>query len=450
MAINKKTVGGLILAALLLLIFFSNTIYTYNLPVVTAVRPHNGRLSKIEVSRGVADFAEVQNVYIELAGIAEEVLVKEGDFVEEGQELLRLSFDRDEAERRLMELENSRNKLKNDIENINLRLARIERNVRNLEAEVYTADEVSRYELEQLDFKIRTTRARLQDQLVQFGYSLEANILRNELDSLIHQQANIEENMRKRTEDARENVREQERARRTRLADYKSDKEILIIELSQKEIDLDNLTLQEQPHRRALRDFSESAVVTSPADGYVIRLDVSKGEAVRANHLAAVIGEAGGFIVVCNVPLDNNFIAAGDTCELSNTSHILRGVVTKVTPVSNGKTVTVSVASDEVTAGETFDVTFRKDSTVSYILVPNGAVNQDNDGYFVNQVRRRDGILGKEFYLNRVNVYIGDSDARNTVITQGVRFFEPLALVSDKPVSPGDTIVLANAGEFFD
>jgi len=84
------------------------------------------------------------------------------------------------------------------------------------------------------------------------------------------------------------------------------------------------------------------------------------------------------------------------------------------------------------------------------VLVPNGALNQDNDGYFVNQIKRRDGILGEEYYLERLDVYIGDSDSKNTAILQGITFFEPIALISDQPIAPGDVISVSNVGDFFE
>jgi hypothetical protein len=58
-------------------------------------------------------------------------------------------------------------------------------------------------------------------------------------------------------------------------------------------------------------------------------------------------------------------------------------------------------------------------------------------------------MMGKEYYLERLNVYIGDSDSKNTAIVRGITFFEPLVLISDKAVSAGDAIKLINVGDFF-
>jgi hypothetical protein len=154
--------------------------------------------------------------------------------------------------------------------------------------------------------------------------------------------------------------------------------------------------------------------------------------------------------VNCTVSLDNNFITQGDSCELSNATHVLKGTVTRIKPGAQGKTVSVSVVSGELSAGETFEVTFEKDSSASFTLVPNASVNLDSDGYFLYQIKRRRGIMGEEYYLERLDVFIGDSDYRNTVITRGVTFFEPVVLTAAKPLSAGITIMFKNPEDFFE
>ena len=86
---------------------------------------------------------------------------------------------------------------------------------------------------------------------------------------------------------------------------------------------------------------------------------------------------------------------------------------------------------------------------VSFILVPNGAVNRDNDGYFLNQIRRRQGILGTEFYTIRQDIFIGGSDSTHTAVIRGIQTFEPIAVLSDRPFTHGQTIRLQNEGDLF-
>jgi hypothetical protein len=147
--------------------------------------------------------------------------------------------------------------------------------------------------------------------------------------------------------------------------------------------------------------------------------------------------------------LQNNFVVAGDECKISNPDHGFVATVAKVSPTDMAKEVTVRISSDDIVFGETFDIEFAKEAAMAAVLVPNGAVNMDSDGYFVYYIKKRKGILGDEYYAQRVTVYTGDSDNENTVITGGITFFEPMVMLASKPFSAGDTIKVKNEGEFF-
>ena len=58
--------------------------------------------------------------------------------------------------------------------------------------------------------------------------------------------------------------------------------------------------------------------------------------------------------------------------------------------------------------------------------------------------------MGKEYYLERIDVYIGDSDSNHTAIASGVTFFEPVVLSSNKTAVTKDVVLLKNAGDFFE
>jgi len=450
----KKVAGVSFLVILLILIFFSKTIYRYNLPVITAVKPESGRLSKLEISTGLADWAEVENLYAAVGGRVEAVLVKEGEAVTEGQELYRLSFDRDEAERKLREIQNSRGKLQTDIQSINLKLDNQNRYWTDLSDEAYEEEFVSSYELDAVAIDIRKAREELSDVRERYddGDAGESDVdkARYDLQALYLKREELERKLEEQKKQAKEAVEEQEKDRQSKLQDYESDIAALKLDLQAKQIELNSLGIQEEPYRKALQDFEAYSVITAPTDGTVISLGAGKGEAIKEDQLIASIGAVGAFEVECAISLDNNFVLPGDIVELSNSSHVVDGAVTKITPTAQNKTVTIELTDPKVTSGETFDVTFKKESDTTYTLVPNGALNQDNDGYFLNQVKRRDGILGQEYYLARLDVYIGDSDSTNTAVVQGITFFEPIALISDKPVTAGDVVSLSNAGDFFE
>jgi hypothetical protein len=186
----------------------------------------------------------------------------------------------------------------------------------------------------------------------------------------------------------------------------------------------------------------------SSGRGIILNLSVEKGKYFPENAFLVSIGVGREFFVECNIFLENNFVNPGDVCELSNAGHVLNGTVRRIKPTAQGKTVTVSVISGEVSDGETFDVTFEKNSAASFTLVPKSAINQDNDGYFLYQIKRRKGIMGDEYYLERLDIFSGDSDRRNTAVIRGIAFFEPIVLASSKALSAGNTVTLKNPEDF--
>jgi multidrug efflux pump subunit AcrA (membrane-fusion protein) len=234
------------------------------------------------------------------------------------------------------------------------------------------------------------------------------------------------------------------------LFKYSAEADELELSLGSKLMDMENLKLSREAVRDLLMDYRNNAVIRAPASGIVLNLPGERGRFFPENALLASIGVGSEFFVECNISPDNNFVNPGDTCELSNAGHVLSGTVRRIKPSANGKTVTISVSSDEISDGETFDIAFEKNSAASFTLVPNSAINQDNDGYFLYQIKRRKGIMGDEYYLQRLNIFIGDSDRQNTAILRGITFFDPVVLVSGKALSDGVTVTLKNPEDFFE
>jgi len=426
MKLNKKTIGALIFMFLLLLLFFSKTIYTYNMPQVTGTKPKRGGLSKLEISSGIASWAETETVYAVSGGTAGRVFVREGDKAEKGQVLFEMGFDVEAAQRRFAETANNIAKLETEIRNLRLRLNNIkealaeETAVENSGSEKTARTLSGQAGLITMEFD----RARLAMQNALFSFELGV-LSRNEL-------VNTENNYK------------------ALFFKYQAEADELEHTLSIKFIDIENLRLSQETIRKILGDYRSNAVITAPASGIILGLAAEKGKYFPENAFLVSIGIGREFTVECSVSLDNNFVSPGDTCELSNASHVLSGTVRQVKPGVQGKTVIIAVASDEIADGETFTVTFEKNSAASFILVPNSAINQDNDGYFLYQIKQRKGVMGEEYYLERLNIFPGDSDHQNTAVIRGITFYEPIVLASNKALSAGLTVSLKNPEDFFE
>ncbi|MDR3120992.1 MAG: HlyD family secretion protein [Clostridiales bacterium] len=457
--------GGGLALLLAALMFFSGTIYQYNLPRVKATTPQNGTLEKKETLSGYAEWETIENIYAPIAGTVARAAVKKGETVAAGQPLLQMSYDRDEAERKLRELDNSRAKLEVEIANIHLNIEKTKRAIANnsearadaqKQYEKASGKSTTSNELALLEIDIRKAERTLADTLALYesGGATEREVTQAQ-DSLEVLGLQRETTLRSiadqqdRDADTLETLLKSAEGYEKSIADAKADLAAQELSLKSKDYDLAGLALSREPYERALADYAAYASINAPNAGTVLSVNAEAGQKIGENAVLISIGVGKAFLVDANLPLDNNFVFPGDACELSNTARTLTGTVISLTPGERGKTATVSVVSDAVSAGETFDIVFTQSSAVRYTLVPNGALNQDSDGYYVNLVKRRDGLLGKEFYLERLDVFVGDSDSGNTVITQGIMFIEPIALTSDKPVAPGDVIFLTNTADFF-
>ncbi|MEJ8546219.1 HlyD family secretion protein [Brevibacillus borstelensis] len=428
-----KRIGSLFLGVLLVLLFFSKTIYTYNMPVATAVSPQNGKLNKLEITTGIVEFSETIELYAEIGGKVEDVFVRDGDHVVKGQKLIGFSFDEDIARQKIKEIQLNKSKLAVDIENIDMKLDKINQSMNQLKTEAF--EQGTDYELSELQKQL----AKAEEEYAKLKLLYESDaIAKQELDNAAY---SLDSFKRK--------YADLQKSKQKQLDDYLREIAALQRDLKTKNFDLSGLALQEETYRKTLSDYSNNTVILAPENAVISTLPVKKGQNINDHQHIASLGTGNQYEVEADISLDNNFTAVGDIVKLSNSSRKLEGIVSKITPSERAKKVTVSVTSNEINRGETFEVRFQKESAVSYTIVPNGAINKDSDGYFLYQIKRRDGILGKEFYVEKLRVYIGDSDAENTVIVQGVTFFEPVLLLSDKSISEHDVIQIKNEGDFF-
>jgi multidrug efflux pump subunit AcrA (membrane-fusion protein) len=494
-----KIVATLFAALLITLIFLSKTIYTFNLPQVTGVMPVRGKLNKIEFSTGVTSYEEETELYSNITGKIEAVLFREGDAVQKGTPIFEISFNgedddirkqiaalKQEHEKRLEELYIVRDKLNLDIERINSGIgnanrkmdefrADIYRKMDELKAEVYIADEVSDDGITQCEKDIDAAREDLENLRLLFEVGAvaksEVDVSERDLQRLLGKLENLiktkEDNIRKNAEA----IAEKETNRQKKLEDYKYQLETYTRDyeyqletyaqdLTAKQLDIDTNVFQEKvyiqdyavklaDYNEELELYDESRIITAPEDAVITQIHLNKGQIITPGTKLISFGLATGYIVECKISLDNNFVTSGDVCKLSNAERSIKGTVTKITPGDGSKTVTLLLDDENVTSGETFTITFEKQSGESYILVPNGAVGQDGEGYYLNEIKRREGILGEEYYTQKLRIYIGDSDAASTAVIRGITFSEPVVLIADKPFAEGETIKIRNAGDFF-
>lgn len=90
---NFKKVFLALAVILLVLTFFSKSLYNYRLPVVEVTLPKQGVLSFTVEGTGAFDYSHIDSFYAEIDGRVREILVSEGDEVKKGQCLMRFQLN---------------------------------------------------------------------------------------------------------------------------------------------------------------------------------------------------------------------------------------------------------------------------------------------------------------------------------------------------------------------
>lgn len=85
-------VFGIFMGIVLLLTFFSKSIYNYQLPVVSVSTPKQGKLSFTVEGTAEVSYSHMESVYADVDGRVKEILVQAGEEVEKGQCLMRFEL----------------------------------------------------------------------------------------------------------------------------------------------------------------------------------------------------------------------------------------------------------------------------------------------------------------------------------------------------------------------
>lgn len=86
---GRLFIGFIVVTAVLT--FFSKSFYNYRLPVVTVISPIQGKLDFSVEGTAELSYGECTPCYAEVVGRIEEILVKKGDMVKEGQCLMKIA-----------------------------------------------------------------------------------------------------------------------------------------------------------------------------------------------------------------------------------------------------------------------------------------------------------------------------------------------------------------------
>lgn len=231
-------------------------------------------------------------------------------------------------------------------------------------------------------------------------------------------------------------------------------KEQLLKDISS-ELNLDYQLDSLQKQRDEIAEMQENAVgasVDAPIAGTITSVTVKAGdEAQPDTALLTMQPEGKGYTMSFSVTNEQaKRLSVGDKADLVNSWRYddmditLASIKPDTTDPGQKKLLTFDITGDEVTAGQTLNVSVGQKSANYDLIVPNSAIREDSNGKFILTVESKSSPLGNRYVATRVDVEVLASDDTQSAISGGLYGYEFVITTSTKPVEAGKLVRLAN------
>ncbi|MBR0092894.1 MAG: HlyD family efflux transporter periplasmic adaptor subunit [Lachnospiraceae bacterium] len=203
-----------------------------------------------------------------------------------------------------------------------------------------------------------------------------------------------------------------------------------------------------------LRAESLGSEITSPVDGIVTAVNYTAGQTMKADEPAAVIQVKGkAMTMTFSVTAEQaRSLKVGDLADPQDAWRYseFKAQITAIRPdqqdPGNKRSVTVSIDSPEVQAGQTVNIRIG-DAQKSYeMTVPNSAIKEDNNGKFILIVQARSSPLRNRYIARRVDVEVLAQDDTTTAINAALEGYDYVITTSTAPITAGQEVRLAETG----
>ena len=420
---NKKLIKALtiFLSIALVLTFFSKTIYNFNLPTVTTVKPAGGKLvDKIEKTARIT-YANVNNLYAATNAKIMDITVEVGQEVQKGDIIMRFYQDEDAVTDLKMDIE----KKNQDIEMLRLHIANLKSKSSSSKNKGAELDESEKY---QRDIERAQDNLNGMEMLYEEGMisRVEYNEAQDKLDDLKLQYKMYLE---------------------TGQSEKKDTESQLELEMKDLQLQMEYAKLELNTLKKELKQ-AEDAVLIADADGRISGIYKKNSELVSSSELLVQMTNSMDDYSL-EITLDEkelDFISQDSKIEIK-----AKGINQTLT----GKIVSSSIMNDETTtkqrlviavehelgdlANRNADVIITTESQIYDAIVPNGAIRSDDKGYYVLTLTEDDSVFGKNYLAKRVSVDVLDSDSTLSAIS-GLTFFVPIIESSTKSIDHGSRV----------
>ena len=231
-------------------------------------------------------------------------------------------------------------------------------------------------------------------------------------------------------------------------------KEQLLKDIST-ELNLDYQLDSLQKQRDDIAKLQENAVgasIEAPISGTITSVTVKAGdEAQPDTALVTMQPEGKGFTMSFSVTNDQaKRLSVGDKADLVNSWRYsdmditLASIKPDTTDPGQKKLLTFDITGDEVTPGQSLNVSVGQKSANYDLIVPNSAIREDSNGKFILIVESKSSPLGNRYVATRVDVEVLASDDTQSAVSGALYGYEFVITTSTQPVEAGKLGRLAN------
>ncbi|MDR1687785.1 MAG: efflux RND transporter periplasmic adaptor subunit [Clostridiales bacterium] len=409
------------IAVMCALIFFSKTIYNYSLPKVAVSEVKSGALTKNFENFGQLNFIKTYDIFTDISGKVISVYAEEGAAVAPFSDIALIEYRAEEAD--IQRAQAAVEKLKLALAQAEEEKAEIEKSIEDIKNTPDIDLTVTDLEIAALETEVSNKKAEEEKQLLLYD---EGIIAQGEYISAVNAVTEAENRLLIRyaqREEAIKNhisgIESQIAAKESALADAASSINQMAFEINAANAELGNM-----------REVKSQTVKTKDSDGILIETFIQEGELTSRGSKAAQIGLVGdGFIVEITESKESaGFINIKDIASFNVNGVSVDAAVFKIEPDGENLKLSFKINPENFRGFEYGAVTLTKTTPEYEMLVPNEAVLRDAFGSNVWVLKQRRGLLGTEYYAEKVKVFTADFDESFTAVERGLSAWDIVIL----------------------
>jgi HlyD family secretion protein len=230
--------------------------------------------------------------------------------------------------------------------------------------------------------------------------------------------------------------------------------------------DIDSMKLDLQIQERKIAQLQDQvnggAQLVSTVNGVVAEVNATAGLTAGSGRSAVrVTNKDKGYQFKLTVDSEKaNYLTVGDDIEVivkSLSNARIKGKLTALNDPagSSGQTqgssstagrkeMVVDLKDNRLKGGEAGEIFFSKKMPPSRMLLSNQSIREDDQGKYVYVMKEKKGALGNEFYAQRANVTVSDSDDSKSAVENGITPMDQIITSSSKSIAVGDRIMMAD------